>query len=133
MTERAARRPAAGALDWRRAAVTEPVVPALEEAPVTVQAVAQPQEVAALVRAGTSAAEAAEWAGPVPSPRPRQPYPRSIGTPSPTPANGPRKCIPPYYHGTGAAGAQLQKQATAIMKPCNVYTPPDYDPRKSTR
>jgi enterochelin esterase-like enzyme len=40
------------------------------------------------------------------------------------------KTYPAYYHGTGAAGAVLPKQSTAITKPCNVYTPPDYDPQK---
>jgi hypothetical protein len=40
------------------------------------------------------------------------------------------KTYPAYYHGTGSVDTVLEKQSTPITKPCNVYTPPDYDPQK---
>ncbi|MEO8214851.1 MAG: alpha/beta hydrolase-fold protein, partial [Myxococcales bacterium] len=56
--------------------------------------------------------------------------PAQYRNPVANPGKWTAKMYPAYYHGSGAAGAQLPKSATAIMKPCNVYTPPDYDPTK---
>lgn len=58
--------------------------------------------------------------------------PSQYGNPVAKPGAWALQTYPVYYYTTQNSGLSeddtLQKQSTPIMKPCNVYTPPDYDP-----
>jgi hypothetical protein len=58
--------------------------------------------------------------------------PSQYGNPVANPGKWTAKTYPAYYYTTSSSGSPdqtLPKQSTPIMKPLNVYTPPDYDPQ----